>query len=516
MNKLSSQISGDNRRIAKNTIMLYFRLGIIMLVYLYTSRIVLKALGIEDYGIYNVVAGVVTLFSFFNGALSAASSRFITFELGLNNLIGLKKTFRTAFTIHLMLAGIIFIFAETVGLWFINHELVIPANRLFAANIIFQFSIFSCVVAIMQIPLNAEIIAHEKMGIYAYMGILDAIGKLAIAFIVDSCSNDRLIIYGVLLFIMTMILFSVYHIYCKRKFKEYSTHILFHKETFKKMLGYSGWSLWGSVAYMLKDQGVNMVLNIFFGPIVNAARGIAYQVNTAINSFTQNFTVALNPQIIKSYACNDYDRMFFLLFRGTKFSYFLLLLFSLPILLETRYILHIWLGNVPEYTIIFTRLVIINSLIDSFTYVIGATVQAIGRIKWYQIIIGGLLLLNLPVSYWLLKLGYPSYITFLVAIILSIISVFIRIVILNSLIRISIRKFLANVFIVSMIVTLLAYVLPYLVYYYMDEGFVRLLWVGILSLLSTFISVWFVGMNRVERSFIQSNIIQRLKKNNNE
>ena len=319
--------SSKNNLIAKNTMMLYIRLSIVMIVYLYTSRIVLKALGIEDYGIYNVVAGVITLFSFFNGALSSATSRFITYELGRENRIGLEKNFRTAFTIHLILAGIILILAETIGLWFVNNKLIIPVERLFAANIIYQFSVLSCVVTIMQVPLNAEIIAHEKMTIYAYMGILDASSKLLIAFFINTCNSDKLIAYGFLLFVTTILLFLVYHIYCKRKFGEYNPSLFYDKSTFKGMLSYSGWSLWGSMAYVLKDQGVNMALNIFFGPVVNAARGITYQVNTALNSFTQNFTIAMNPQIVKSYACNDYNRMFLLFFTGAKFSFFLLLLF---------------------------------------------------------------------------------------------------------------------------------------------------------------------------------------------
>ena len=502
--------SSKNNLIAKNTMMLYIRLSIIMIVYLYTSRIVLKALGIEDYGIYNVVAGVVTLFSFFNAALSSATSRFITYELGRENVIELKKNFRTAFTIHLILAVIILVLAETIGLWFVNNKLIIPVERLFAANMIFQFSILSCVVTIMQVPLNAEIIAHEKMGIYAYMGILDAACKLLIAFIISTCSYDKLVVYGFLLFLMTGFLFLVYHIYCKKKFNEYNPKPFYDKDTFRNMLSYSCWSLWGSMAYVLKDQGVNMVLNIFFGPIVNAARGITNQVNTALNGFTQNFTMAMNPQIVKSYACEDFNRMFLLLFSGAKFSYFLLLLFSIPIVLETEYILAIWLGQVPEYTVLFIRLIIINSLIESFTYVIGATVQATGNIRLYQIMVGGLLLLNLPISYVFLKLGYPPYVTFLIAILLSTISIVIRVIILNSLIKISIKQFTVNVLGVSVIVSLLSFILPYWIHCSMNEGFVRLICVAVGSIFCIFINAWFIGLNQKEKIFVKSSIIKKI------
>lgn len=504
--------NSNNKLIAKNTMMLYFRLSIIMVVYLYTSRVVLKALGIEDYGIYNVVAGVITLFSFFNSALSSATSRFITYELGRENTAELKKNFRTAFTIHLILSVVVLILAETVGLWFVNYKLLIPVERLFAANVIYQFSILSCAVTIMQVPLNAEIIAHEKMGIYAYIGIFDAISKLVIAFVISSCGSDRLIIYGLLLFTVTVILFIVYHIYCKSNFEEYNLAVLYDKDLFRNMLSYSGWSLWGSMAYMLKDQGVNMTLNIFFGPVVNAARGIAYQVNTALNSFTQNFTMAMNPQIVKSYACENHERVFLLLYSGAKFSYFLLLFLSLPIILETKYILDLWLGQIPEYTILFTRLVIINSLIESFTYVIGATVQATGRIKIYQIIVGGLLLLNLPVSYLFLKLGYLPYVVFFIAILLSTISILIRIVILGSLIRMSIKIFLVHVLGVSILVSLLSIILPGWIYHVMNEGFVRVLCVIVSSICSTLLCIWFIGLNRNEKVFIKSNVIKKFIK----
>lgn len=501
-------IDSNNKLIAKNTMMLYFRLSIIMVVYLYTSRVVLKALGIEDYGIYNVVAGVVTLFSFFNNALSSATSRFITYELGKEDMIELKKNFRTAFTIHLILSVVILILAETIGLWFVNYKLLIPDERLFAANVIYQFSILSCAVTIMQVPLNAEIIAHEKMGIYAYIGIFDAVSKLVIAFVICSSENDRLIIYGSLLFFVTVLLFVIYHIYCNINFEEYNLTVLYDKNVFKNMLSYSGWSLWGSMAYMLKDQGVNMTLNIFFGPLVNAARGIAFQVNTALNSFTQNFTMAMNPQIVKSYACGNYERVVLLFYSGAKFSFFLLLFLSLPILFETKYILDAWLGQMPDYTILFSRLVIINSLIESFTYVIGATVQATGRIKIYQIVIGGLLLLNLPISYLFLKLGYLPYIVFFIAILLSIISIIVRIVILSSLIKISIKKFLIDVLGISLLVSVFSIILPGWIYCAMNAGVVRVLCVIGSSLLSTILCIWIIGLNRKEKLFIRSNVLK--------
>lgn len=498
--------SENNKRIAKNTLLLYFRMFFTMAVTLYTSRVILKALGVEDFGIYNVVAGIVTLFSFFSGALSSAASRFISFELGSNNTSYLSKVFSAIFIIHLLFSVVVVCFAETIGLWVVNCKLTIPPERIFAAHVVYQFSVFSCIVGIMQIPLNAMIIAHERLGIYAYMSICEVIGKLSIAFVVTYCSFDHLIVYGMLLFSLVVILFVIYFIYCRKKFPEYRFSFVSEKEIVKNILGYFSFSLWGAAAYVLKDQGVSVVLNIFFGPVVNASRAISYQVNSAINSFAQNLTLAMSPQIIKSYACNDIHRVLQLLFRGTKFSYFLILFLSIPVILETKYVLSLWLGQVPEYTLIFVRLVIVNTLIDSFTYIIGATVQATGRIKKYQLCVGGILLLNLPLSYFFLRLGFSPYITFLIAILIAILCLVVRVLLLNSLLRFSIREFVEKILGLSLLVTFMSYVLPFIIYISFAEGFMRFLLVVVAGIIGALISIWFVGFGYTEREFVKKMI----------
>lgn len=502
----------NDKRIAKNTMILYFRLGITMLVALYTSRIVLSALGIEDYGIYNVVGGVIALFSFLNGALGAATSRFITFELGQNNLSRLVDIFRSSYTVHLLLAVIVVILAETLGLWFVNYKLVIPESRIFAANVIYQFTVLSCAITIIQVPLNAEIIAHEKMEFYAYIGLVDVFLRLLIAFILCQFVGNKLILYGTLLLGVTIILFICYYIYCKKKFVECKMSILLHKNILLGMLSYSGWSLLGSAAYVLKDQGVNMLLNIFFGPVINAARGIAYQVNTAISSFAQNFTLALNPQIIKSYATDDLERTKSLLFRGSKFSCYLMLFFSIPIFVETQYVLTVWLTTVPEYTVIFTRLVIINSILESFTYTIGTTVQATGRIKYYQILVGGILLLNLPVSYLLLNIGYPPYITLIVSIVFTLLSLLIRALVLNTLIHISVFVYLFKVVLMTLTIGSIGMLPSLVITLLMDEGFLRLLVVVSMSFLCIGISIWFLGLDLEEKKLIKPFVVKQVRR----
>lgn len=480
---------------------------LIMAVSLYTSRIILNALGVEDFGIYNVVGGVVMMFVFLNGTLGNATSRFITIELGKKDFNKLNRVFRSAFTIHLLLMFIILLLAETIGLWLLNYKLAIPENRLFAANVVYQISVISCCITITQVPLNASIIAHERMNIYAYLGVSDVLLKLIVAAIISQNSSDKLIIYAFLLFIISVGMYCFYHIYCKTNFKEYSCKLLFDKDIFKDMLSFSSWSLFGSLAYVLKDHGVNIVLNIFFGPSINASRGIAMQVSTAVSSFSQNFTVALNPQIYKAYASKEYQRMISLLFKGAKFSFFLLLFFATPIILEAEYLLRLWLGSVPNYAVLFTRLVIVNSLLETYTYTIGASVQATAKIKWYQIFVGSTLLLNLPITYLFLTKGYEPQIAFIIAILLTVISLIIRVLILNKLIYISIKRFILDVFGVTISVTLLSAIIPSIIEIIMQPGIEKFITICIVSFISTASTIWIIGLSKSEK-FV---IIQELK-----
>lgn len=388
--------SENTRRIAKNTAMLYIRMLLIMAVTLYTSRLVLNVLGVEDFGIYNVVGGVVMMFAFLNGAMAQSTQRFLSFEIGRNNKEQLKKVFSLSVTIHIGIAILILVLAETLGLWFLNTKMNIPADRMEAARWIYQFAIFSFMVSVVQVPYNAAIIAHERMQVYAYISIAEAALKLFVAFALTWTAFDKLKVYAVLVFGVNVMIAFLYRLYCKWKIKECRYRFIWDKKLYTTLTGFAGWNLFGTFAWLMKSQGLNVILNIFFGPLLNAAYGIANQVNTAVNSFVQNFSMALNPQIVKSYAAGDLSYTVTLLFRGARFSYYLFLFFAVPLLIETEVILKLWLKNVPEYAVIFTRLVIINSMFESFTYTMGTAIQATGKNKLYQFIVGGTILLNLP------------------------------------------------------------------------------------------------------------------------
>jgi O-antigen/teichoic acid export membrane protein len=491
--------TSDNKRIAKNTLFLYFRMLLTMFVSLFTSRVILNTLGVVDYGLNNVVAGVITLFAFLNGALGAATSRFLTFELGKGNEEQVKKTFCTAFNIHFCMAVIVVIFCETVGLWIINNVLEIPPDRLFACNVIYQYVVVSAFLSITQVPLSAMIISHERMAVYGYLGISDAILKLGIAYLITISSFDKLITFGTLNLSVTIGMYFFYHIYCKRNFSEYTIAVSREKNLYKKMIGYSAWSLLGSSASMLKNQGINILINIFFGPVVNAANAIAYQANAALVNFSNNFTTALNPQIIKSYANSDHERMKSLIFRGGKFSFFLLMILSIPILLETNSILHLWLKNVPEYTIALTRLVILLTLIECFAVTVGISIQATGKIRNYQIFVASVYLLNFPITYIFYKWGAPPTVALIISIILAFINIFVRLYFFNLYVKISIFEYIRNVLLTSVIVMFLSCILPIVIHTLMDEGFVRLLTVMLVTILSSAICIYLFGLQKVER-----------------
>ena len=320
--------SQNNKRIAQNTLLLYFRMLFLMLVSLYTSRVNLNALGIEDFGIYNVVGGLVAMFSIISGSLVSSISRFITFELGTENKEKLKKVFSTAVSIQFFLVIIVVILAETIGLWFLNNKMVIPEERILAANIIYQFSIISFALSLMSIPYTGTIVAHEKMSAFAYISIFDVIGKLAVALTISIAPIDKLIWFAGFIVFNSTIIQSIYIFYCKRHFEECTYHFIFDKSLLKNMFGFAGWNFIGSIAAILRDQGGNIVINMFCGPAVNAARGVAMQVNNAVSGFVSNFQTALNPQITKSYASGNYDYMMQLIFQGARLSYYILLILA--------------------------------------------------------------------------------------------------------------------------------------------------------------------------------------------
>lgn len=501
----------NNKRIAKNTLMLYIRMLITMVVGLFTSRVVLQTLGVEDYGIYSVVGGIVSMFTFLNGGMVSATQRYLNFELGRGNQEQLSRVFSTSVQIHALISLIVLLLSETIGLWFLYEKLVIPAERLDAAFWVFQFSIVACVVNIISVPYNAIIVAHEKMSAFAYMSILDVVLKLLIVYLLYISPWDKLVVYAALLLCVGLLMRWIYASYCQQHFNEAHYRHRFDKALLKEMFSFSGWSLWGNLAAMLYSQGLNMMLNIFFGPVVNAARGIAVQVQGVVQGFVGNFQMALNPQITKSYANDNLAQMHSLMFRSARFSFFLLFLLVLPILLEANYILQLWLGKFPEETIVFMRWIIGVSLIYTVTNPCVIANQATGKVKVYQAVVGGILLLILPVSYIALVLGAPAYSVFVVHFCVESIAQFSRMYMLQKLIDLPLREYLNHIYLPIVIVVLVSILLPIYLHNQMSEGFLRLVCVGIVCVVSVGSSVFFLGLTKGERSFFTNKILQFLK-----
>jgi O-antigen/teichoic acid export membrane protein len=493
----------NNKRIAKNTMLLYFRMILTMLVSLYTVRIVLNTLGTVDFGIYSVVGGIVTLFAFLSSSMASASLRFFAYELGRNDIEQLKKTFSMTMTIYIMIAVIILVFAETIGLWILNTQMTIPTERMAAAQMVYQFSIFSFMMTMFTIPYNASIIAHENMKVYAYVSIIEVLLKLVIVYLLVLFSYDKLKLYAFLMFGVTGIVTLIYRTYCKRKFVECTYTYFWDKKLFKEIFSYSGWNLFSVIALALNTQGVNIILNSFFGPLVNASRGIAYQVNSAVDQFVQNFMTATRPQIIKYYSTGENEKMLKLIFQSSKLSFFLLFILSMPILLETNYVFILWLKLVPDYAVIFTRLVIISLLINSLSYPLITGAQATGDIKKYQLTIGLVAFLNLPISYLFLKIGFPAQSVFFVTVVFSIIYLVLRLVLLKELIGLSRIAYLKEVILPVSITATTAYIIPLIISNYLPESFLRFAIVVIIGFIISIFSIFFIGMSLIERNMLK-------------
>ena len=500
--------TSNTSRIAKNTLLLYFRMLLTMGVSLYTSRVILNALGVEDYGIYNVVGGVVAMFAILSGSLSAAISRFITFELGKGDFEKLKKIFCTSVNIQLILIAIITVLMETIGIWFLNNKMVIPEERLAAANWVFQFSVVTFALNLLSVPYNAVIIAHEKMSAFAYISIVDVTLKLIVAFIIAYNPFDKLVYYGLLIMIVGAINRSIYAIYCKRHFEEATYKFVLDKELMKEMFGFAGWNFIGASSAVLRDQGGNLLINLFFGPTVNAARGIAMQVSSAATSFVNSFTTAVNPQITKSYAAGERDYMMKLAFQSAKFSFFILLLIALPIIVSTPYILNLWLIEVPENTIIFVRLILIFVLSETLGNPLVTIMLATGQIRNYQIVVGGFQMLNFPMTYLCYKLGAPSESVFVVAICMSVVCEMSRLIMLKKMVSLPIIDFLKKVYFKVLLVSVVASVVPLTLKQYFQENLLSFLVLTVLSVICVVIVSYSIGCTKQDRVAINNQILK--------
>ena len=509
---MDNQTSQNNKRIAKNTLLLYFRMLFMMAVSLFTSRVILNTLGVEDYGINNVVGGIVAMFGFINSSMTSATQRYITFALGKGEEKWLKTVFSTSLQIHCLIAVFIVILGETVGLWFLNNKMQIPDDRMDAAFWVLQCSIVSTVVMIVSVPYNAAIIAHEKMSAFAYISVLEVVLKLVIVYMLVIFPVDKLILYAFLFLVIQIFIRFCYSIYCNRHFNETKYSHVWDKILFREMTGFAGWSLFGNFSAVLFTQGLNMLLNVFFGPVVNAARGVAVQVQHAIQQFVGNFQMALNPQITKTYAKGEMQEMYKLMYRSARFSFYLLFFLSLPVLFETEYILKVWLKTVPDNTVIFLRIMICISLIYTCSNPMVVANQATGKVKKYQAVCGTTLMVILPISWILLELGFPPYSVFVVHFFMEGVCQVARMLMLRPLIGLRVRDYLLNIYLRIIFVVIVSIIMPSVIHLTMDIGFLRFLTVGFACVLSVLLSAYTLGLTTSERIFFYTKIEDIIKK----
>jgi len=491
------------QRIAKNTMMLYVRMMFMMFLGLFTSRIVLTALGEDDFGVYNVVGGVVAMFTVISGSLTAAVTRFITFEMGKGSQGQVQKVYSTAVLVLALLSLIVAVLAEPVGLWFIENEMTIEPSRIPAARWVLHFSILSFVINLMSVPQMASITAHEQMSVYAGIGILDGVLRFVVALLTSRSSFDRLALYAALMTSVVLVVRLAYGIYCRRHIPECRYRMVFEPSLLKEMFAFASWNFIGSASGVLRDQGGNILINVFFGTAVNAARGVAAQLNGAIQSFVTNFMTAVNPQITKSYASGDKEYTFALVRKSSRMSYYLLFVFALPVLFTTDYLMELWLKDVPEYSVSFVQLFLVFSLCESLSRPLMTALLATGRIRNYQLTVGGIQLLNIPISYIVLTKGGAPEMTIVVSIVISVISLFMRLLMFSRMTGFSIRYFLKQVLLNVFVVTVSALAIPFVLSeFYCADDFLSFGVMASITFLAAVLSVFYLGMTGPERKSV--------------
>ena len=507
---MSNQTSDNNKRIAKNTLFLYLRMFVIMLTALFTSRIVLDVLGAADYGLNNVIGGVVVLFSFLNAALLSATQRYINFYLGKQDYKQTNIVFCMSMNTYLLLSILVVILGETIGMWFVNTQLNIPQDRVYAAQWVYQFTLLQFVINLLRVPYNASIIAYERMNFYAYISLIEVIIKLLVVYLLYITSYDKLIFYSFLYTIIPLSITVIYKWYCNRNFETTKYRVIWDKVAFKEMFCFSGWSLFGSLANLAAHQGLNILINIFYGVTVNAAAGIANQISTNVYQFISNFQTAFQPQIIKTYAAKELEHFNKLIFQTSKFSYFMVLVLVLPIFFTIDGILDIWLKAVPEYTAIFCRLILVYFSIEAITAPLWMSVQATGKIRNYQILIASLIFLNFPIAYIVLKLGLPVYSIWIVRIMVNLVVMIARCIYMKKKLNFPLLPYIKAVIMPIVSVTLVALPIPILLYYTIHGFWQNMIIVGIITFALTVIDVYFVGMNTHEKLIARNMILKKI------
>lgn len=511
-----SVTSDNNKRIAQNTILLYIRMLLVMLVSFYTARVVLKVLGAEDYGIYNVVGGIVVMFSFLARTLASASNRYFAFDLGRKDYDHLSKVFSVTLILYVIITVVVVIIAETVGLWFLHTRMTIPSERMFAADWVFQLTVLSFSISLLMTPYQAMVIANERMGVYAYIGILEVFLKLGLVVLLSFINAyDKLVLYAILMFGSHVIVEGAYFIYCMKKIPSSHFHFYWEGKLAKEIASFSGWNFFGALSTVIRGQGINILLNTFFSPVVNAARGVAESVNSALTSFSNNFYTAVRPQITKYYSQGENNETLKLVFRSSRLSFYLMMFLSVPTLVFVKPILSHWLTSVPDYTVIFTELVIITALIDSLSHPLMTLSQATGKVKVYQAVVGSITILNLPISWFFLKLGYNPEITAFVTLILSVFAQLARMLILRKTASFPIRKYLTEVVYRVLITGVISLFLSFLVYLFLFGSSTSLLLLIVYFSCSVLLSmgvIALVGMSKDERKWVFGFVQEKLNR----
>lgn len=507
--KAESTDTNRNKLIIKNTLMLYIRMFLIMFVTLYTSRVILEALGVEDYGVYNVVGGLVAAFSILTSSLSSVGARFINFHLGKNDIARVKDVVSNTVNIHLYLSILILIACETIGLWFFKNHLNIPPEKYEASLWVYQISVLTFIVKLMSVPYSSLIIAYEKMSAYAYISVIEVILQLGLVYILLIVHSNRLVLYAWMMCGSSLAVTFSYYIYCKRKFETCCYRIKIDKLLFKEMAAYAGWNFIGTTSGVCRNQGIDIISNIYFGVTVNAARGIATQVSNAVTKFSQNFMTALGPQITQTYAEGNWSRFHMLILQGTRFSYYLMLIICVPIFIEMPAILNIWLPVVPPDTCAFARLQVIVSLIAVLSSTNITGMLATGHIRNYQLIVGTITLLNLPIALLFLHFGASAEVPYYIAIVLEVVCLTARLMVSKKLIRLSISAFFTKVLCNAAGVTVLSVALSYAVYLLVPRDTIGMLISVLSSVLCVGAVIFLVGCSTEERHMLLSKIARK-------
>lgn len=500
------------KRIAKNTMFLYFRMIIIMAVSFYTVRVVLDTLGVTDFGLYNLVASFVAIMVFLNGTLTSGTQRFLTFEIGKSDVVKLKQTFSTAMLIHIALAFFILIIGETIGLWFLYEKMNIPLDRFDAAFWAYQFAVFSTMITVMQVPYNALIIAHERMHIFAYISILEAGLKLLIVYLLLLSSYDKLIAYAILMFLVSILIAFIYRTYVIKNYQESHFEFSFDKEIVKSMMHFAGWNIFGTLGSLLSSQGINIILNIFFGPIAVAARAISMQVSGGLSQFVNGFQQAVTPQITKLYASNEIEEMNKLLYQNSKYAFLLLWFLALPVFMQTEYILNLWLVEVPENAVVFCQIIIAHALIGSLNRPYVMAIHATGNMKQTNVTAGVILILVLPISYLLLDNGFSILAPLIVYMIATVLCFMIELYYLKKWINVSVLGLFKNTLFPVFLITIISIIPIYLMINLYENSFIKFLLITFFSMGIVFILSYTIALNKNEKIKLKTMIKNKLKR----